>query len=177
VTTRHDYLDDAGGLVGIGRMRLLKFKPPERKQAVPESGAEPARPAPKRPRPAINEDNAWFWEGVDQGELRLQRCASCGELRHPPTPMCGTCQSTETGFVVASGAGSIHSYVIHHHPPLPGVTTPHPILLVDLEEGVRIVTQAASGTDPAALEVGLPVALEFEQIDDELTLPVFRLGV
>ena len=48
-------------------------------------GGVPAR-APYPLRPAVNADTAFFWEGAAQGELRIQKCADCGELRHPPGP-------------------------------------------------------------------------------------------
>jgi len=41
-----------------------------------------------RPRPGIYRDNRFFWEGVRHDELQIQRCADCGRLRHPPSPMC-----------------------------------------------------------------------------------------
>jgi uncharacterized protein len=178
VTTRHDYLDDDGELVGIGRMRLLKFKPPERPAGATKgtaNGQGTADRTPRRPRPAINEDNAYFWEGVARGQLLIQRCGGCETLRHPPRPMCDRCQSTEWDTVTASGSGTVYSYVVHHHPPLPGVTTPHPVLLVELAEGVRLVAQAAIGTDPEDVEIGQAVEVVFEQIDEELTVPAFRL--
>lgn len=172
VTMKHEYLDEAGEVVGIGRMRLLKFRPPGDDAGV-ASADDPPRPL--RARPAITEDNAFFWEGVDARELRIQRCASCGVLRHPPRPMCDRCQSTDTGWITSTGRGVVHSFVVHHHPPLPGVDTPHPIVLVELEEGTRFVSHMVRGTDPADVAIGRHVELAFEAIDDGLTLPLFRL--
>lgn len=173
VTVRHDYLDVDDELVGIARMRLLKFKPPDRPSpAEPEA---PAKTPPRRPRPPINLDNAFFWEGVDAGELRMQRCAGCGTLRHPPRPMCGACQSTEIEIVVSSGRGTIYSYAVHHHPPLPGIELPLVVILVELEEGVRLVSSLADAS-PEAVAIGLPVEVIFTQVDDDLTLPLFRLA-
>lgn len=174
VTVKHTYLDQRDEVVGIGRMRLLKFRPPEPSADPSGNGQVSAAPASRRPRPAINRDNAYFWEGVDAGELRIQRCEGCGVLRHPPRPMCDRCGSTEVGHVVASGRGTVHSYVVHHHPPLPGVERPHPVLLVDLEEGVRLLAEAAEGTDPADVRIGREVVAEFKDVDDELTVPAFR---
>lgn len=182
VTMKHEYLDESGEVVGIGRMRLLKFRPPsddaaatgEERGATDDVPAD-ATPQPLRARPAITEDNAFFWEGVDARELRIQQCGSCGVLRHPPRPMCDRCQSTDTAWVVSTGRGTVHSFVVHHHPPLPGVDTPHPIVLVELEEGTRFVSHMVRGTDPSDVAIGRPVELAFEAIDDGLTLPLFRL--
>lgn len=181
VTMRHEYLDDAGDVVAIGRMRLLKFRPPSSNgsastaTAARESTSTDEGPGPSRPRPAITQDNAFFWDGVDQRELRIQTCADCGALRHPPRPMCDRCQSTKTSWVVSSGRGHIHSHVVHHYPPLPGVDTPHPVVLVDLEEGTRFVSHMVQGTDPSDVTIGQAVEVQFEAIDDDLVLPLFRL--
>ena len=107
VTVRHDYKDADGELVGIARMRLLKFKPPEQSK-VGKPTAQ-SQKGPTRPQPPINRDNAFFWEGVEAGELRIQRCGNCGRLRHPPRPMCGSCRSTEWDTVTASGRGEVYS--------------------------------------------------------------------
>lgn len=177
VTVKHTYVDQDDEVVGIGRMRLLKFRPPAPSGGEGSSGSGDtagSAPTSRRARPAINRDNAYFWEGVDAGELRIQRCGDCGVLRHPPRPMCDRCGSTQVGHVVASGRGTVHSFVVHHHPPLPGIDTPHPVLLVDLEEGVRLVAEATADTDPAELAIGREVVLAFKVLDDELTVPAFR---
>ncbi|MFL6119653.1 bifunctional MaoC family dehydratase N-terminal/OB-fold nucleic acid binding domain-containing protein [Actinophytocola sp.] len=142
--------------------RVLKFAP---KPA--------AAPAPPLIRPMVNRDTAFFWEGTAQGELRIQQCGGCGALRHPPGPMCPRCNETKPGHLVASGLGEIYSYVVHHHPPVPGHTLPFVIALVELEEGVRLLAELVD-VDPEEVEVGLPVRIDFARVDDELTMPVWR---
>lgn len=176
VTMKYDYLDESGEVVGIGRMRLLKFKPPSAAEPEKIGSYEAKRTELPRPRPAVTEDNAFFWEGVDAGEFRIQRCADCGTLRHPPRPMCDQCRSTASDFVLSEGRGTIHSFVIHHYPPLPGVTTPHPIVLVELDEGTRFLSHMVDGTSVDDVAVGRRVRLEFRAIDDELTLPLFAFA-
>ena len=42
-------------------------------------------------------------------------------------PQCGAAQRNrggEPGYVVAAGTGEIYSYVVHHHPPVPGKVLP-----------------------------------------------------
>ena len=161
-TAVYEYVTDDGEVVGIGRMRLLKFKPPPPAPAVGE-----------RVKPAIGRDNAFFWEGVEAGELRIQQCGGCDVLRHPPAPLCARCGSTDQGYVVASGSGVVYSHVTHHYPPLPGVELPHTVLLVELEEGVRIVSELATGADAAAVRIGLPVQVSFQLAPGGQRLPVF----
>ena len=173
VTVRHDYRDADCEVVGVARMRLLKFKPPVTATPPADSKTDATPARPRRPQPPVNVDNAFFWEGVGAGELRIQRCAGCSTLRHPPRPMCGSCRSTEWDTITSSGRGEVYSYAIHHHPPLPGIELPLTVILVELEEGVRFVSTL---TDAARDEVhvGLPVEMVISEVGDDVTLPLFR---
>jgi uncharacterized OB-fold protein/acyl dehydratase len=124
-------------------------------------------------RPVVSRDTEFFWAGTAAGELRIQRCEQCGELRHPPGPMCPRCGGDRPGYVLAAGTGEVYSYVVHRHPPVPGRTLPIVIALVALDEGVRMVGELV-GTDPGQVRIGLPVRVDFQRVDDELTLPVWR---
>jgi uncharacterized OB-fold protein/acyl dehydratase len=146
--------------------RVLKFKPRKRPAAKPDTGGHPLPPA-------SGLDTRFFWDGVRDGELRIQRCAECGALRHPPGPMCPVCQATKREHIVAAGRGEIYSYVVHHHPPVPGRTPPFVVAVVDLEEGVRIVGNVID-CPPSEVRIGMPVELTFQRMDDELTLPQWR---
>jgi uncharacterized OB-fold protein len=123
----------------------------------------------------ISPDTAFFWAGAAAGELRIQRCGDCGALRHPPGPMCPQCGAGTQGYVVAAGTGLIYSYVVHHHPPVPGKRLPMVIVLVQLDEGVRILGELL-GADPEQVKIGLPVRVAHVRIDDELTMPAWRLA-
>jgi uncharacterized OB-fold protein/acyl dehydratase len=147
--------------------RVLKFRPRDSGDAAPSpDGRYPLRPA-------VSMDTRFFWEGVEAGELRIQRCAECGELRHPPGPMCPHCHATKRDHVTASGRGVVHSYVVHHHPPVPGQRSPFVVALVELEEGVRMVGDLL-GCSREDVRIGMPVELSFQRMDDELTLPQWR---
>ena len=145
------------------RMRLLKSRP----------RAQPRRkPSGQRPRPAITPDNAFFWEGVRERKLLIQRCA-CGKLRHPPGPMCPTCHSLEWDAVEASGRGTVYSYVVAHHPAIPPFEYPNLIVLVALEEGTRIVSNLV-GVEPDAVRIGMPVRARFVTIEGDRNLLQFE---
>jgi uncharacterized OB-fold protein/acyl dehydratase len=167
VTTKTTFSDQHGDVVGTMTFRILKFRP-----AASGGAASPSQAA-RRPRPAINRDNAFFWEGIDRAELLIQRCASCGRLRHPPGPMCPSCRSLEWDTVVSSGRGSVYSFVVPHHPQVAAFEYPYVVALVQLEEGTRLVSNVV-GVEPEDVHVGMPVAVEFVAVDDELTLPQFR---
>ncbi|GGQ02132.1 bifunctional MaoC family dehydratase N-terminal/OB-fold nucleic acid binding domain-containing protein [Streptosporangium pseudovulgare] len=145
--------------------RVLKFHPEGRK-TTPDT----RQPYPLGP--AVNDDTAFFWEGVARGELRIQRCADCGELRHPPGPVCPSCRSAGRTYVVASGEGEVYSYVVHHNPPVPGWETPFAVAVVQLPEGVRIVG-AVVDCAPAEVGIGMPLRVTYRQKDDNLILPLW----
>jgi uncharacterized protein len=122
-------------------------------------------------RPMVNRDSQFFWDGTQAGELRIQVCNACGAKRFPPGPACQSCDAYDRGYEVASGEGTVFSYVVHRHPPVPGKELPIVIALIDLDEGVRMVGEV-DGVDEVA--IGDRLRVDFNQVDDELTLPVWR---
>jgi len=165
-TTTTTYTDAEGEVVATERFRMLKFKPAARASSVDTSPAA-------RTRPAMNDDTRFFWEGAARGELLVQRCSSCGTLRHPPRPMCAACRSLEWDTVRSDGRGEVYSFVIYHHPPLPGFELPYVVALVSLPEGVRILSNVVD-VSPGEVKIGMPVDVSFLDLDDDTTLPVFR---
>ncbi|HEX3794508.1 MAG TPA: bifunctional MaoC family dehydratase N-terminal/OB-fold nucleic acid binding domain-containing protein [Acidimicrobiales bacterium] len=157
-------LADSGETVATMRFRILKYLPPQR------AAAPAARPP--RPHPALTQDNAFWFEGTHEHKLLIQHCTSCGTLRHPPLPACGTCQSLEWDAVEAKGRGVLYSFVVVHYPQVPSFEYPLPIGLVELEEGTRVVANIG-GIDPGDIAVGMALEAQFVDYDDELTLPVF----
>jgi hypothetical protein len=154
--------------------RILKFRPPHRAPAATPSAAPPATSASESPMlPLVTPDTAFFWDGTAAGELRIQRCAKCGALRHPPGPMCPACgEASDGGYAVAAGTGEVFSYVVHHHPPVPGKRLPMVVALVQLPEGVRILGEMP-GVRPDQVRIGLPVRVTFTQAGD-MWLPAWR---
>jgi len=170
VTTRSTWFS-SGDPVATMDFRILKFRP------VPFPASPASTETPMRPQ--ITPDTAFFWAGTAAGELRIQRCAGCGALRHPPGPMCPACGTPgDGGYVVAAGTGEVFSYVVHHHPPVPGKKLPLVVALVQLPEGVRMVGEMP-GVAPDQVRIGLPVRATFVRPGgehlDELTLPAWRL--
>lgn len=165
VTTRTD-IRAAGELAGTHRFRILKYAPARQQQP-------PSRD--RRPRPVVNRDNAGFWAGVERHELLIQRCTDCRSLRFPWLPGCTACGCLDWDTVRAVGEGTVHSYVVMHHPPFPAFDPPYAVGLIELAEGVRMVSNVI-GVPYDKVRIGMPVRLEFRRYDEELVLPVFRGG-
>lgn len=162
VTTLKTYRNGDDDVIGTQRWRTLRFRPTP----------SPA-PRPLRPRPALNQDNAFWFDAARQHRLVIQRCTHCGTLRHPTGPMCGQCQSLDWDTVDASGRGSVYSFVVNHHPKIDAFDYPLIVAVIELEEGTRLIANM-TGVEPGQVEIGMPVDLDWIDADAELTLPAFR---
>jgi uncharacterized OB-fold protein len=121
----------------------------------------------------ISPDSAFVWKGLREHKLLIQRCASCGTLRNPPRPMCSTCTSFDWDTVEASGRGTVYSYVMPRHPQFRFFEQPYIVALVDLAEGVRLVSNLR-GIALQDVEAGMPVEVFFQPFDNDLVLHQFR---
>jgi uncharacterized OB-fold protein len=162
--------------VGQLLFRVFKFKPANPVKPVADGVTAPAVPKILRPAPGISDDTRFFWEGAKEGKLLIQRCKSCGTLRHPPGPSCPRCHSFEWDTVQASGRGTVYSFVVMHYPEVPPFEHPNPIGLIELEEGTRLIAQLI-GVKPGEVAVGQAVQVEFHTFDTAagpMALPQFR---
>lgn len=133
--------------------RIMKFRP---RDSAPSVSAVPADLDPEQMiRPAASRDTAFFWDGINAHELRIQKRPD-GTLQHPPAPALWNDKDVPTDYVVASGKGTVFSFVVHHAPQVPGRTLPFVIALVELAEGMRMLGELR-GIDPAKVEIGMDV--------------------
>jgi uncharacterized OB-fold protein len=125
-----------------------------------ESQMQVKAPVAGRNVPISNRDFDFFYRGLKDGHLLVQRCAACGVLRNPPGPACPNCQSFSWTPLRLSGRGTLYSYTVHYHPPLPGFSTPLPVGLATMEEGIRML--GAMDAAPASdLAIGMAIETEF----------------
>lgn len=130
-----------------------------------------------RPLPTVTQDSAEFWASARERALKLQRCDRCGEFRYYPSPICHFCSSDAFTWTPVSGSGTIYSYTVLERAkgnPFED-DVPITIVLVTLAEGPVIMSNLLDA-DPAAIAIGQPVTLDYADIDNEITLPVFRLA-
>ncbi|MEV0947492.1 bifunctional MaoC family dehydratase N-terminal/OB-fold nucleic acid binding domain-containing protein [Rhodococcus sp. NPDC049939] len=175
--------DGTDEVVAESLFRILKFAPEPKRtdpgphsdgqtvstsqsangQGVPVGDLDPA----KMMRPGASPDTQFFWDGVAAHELRIQK-RDDGSLQHPPVPALWKDKSETTDYVVASGRGTVFSFVVHRAPKVPGRSLPFVVALVELEEGVRMLGELR-GVPPEEVEVGMPVEaiyLDFPGDDD-----------
>jgi uncharacterized OB-fold protein len=114
--------------------------------------------------PTVSPDSEFFWTGLRENRLLIQRCRGCRALRHPARPMCPACNSLEWDTVESTGRGTVYSYVMPQHPPMPLMEYPYIVALVELDENVRLVSNLRD-IAPADVEVGMPVEVFYETFD------------
>jgi uncharacterized OB-fold protein len=125
----------------------------------------------ERPFPVPDAVTRPFWDGVAEGVLRLQRCADCDRHVFYPRAVCPRCMSSDLEWVEANGAGLVHSFTVVHRAPADfREEVPYVVALIDLDEGVRMMTRLVD-VEPAAVVVGMPVEVA---IQGEPRLPYFR---
>ena len=127
---------------------------------------------------AVDRDNADYYLGWLDHELRMTRCADCGRWQHPPRPMCPACWSWNMVPTPVSGRGTVHLLIrLHQGPPMQGVdyaASPYPVVAVELEEQPSLrLTSTMVHCDPADVAIGMPVQLTW--IDrDGVPFPAFE---
>ena len=128
-----------------------------------------------KPLPRGEDFNGEFYRFCKQHELRFQRCRDCGAWRHMPRESCQACGSFNWAWERAAGKGQVFSWTVIHRALHPGFAAelPYAAVVVELEEGVRIVSHVLD-LPVDQLRVGLPVEVVFDDVTPEVTLPKFR---
>jgi uncharacterized OB-fold protein/acyl dehydratase len=167
------FTDQSGEEVGRQVFRVLKFQPNAATAEAKSATSDDAAPkAPARIQSPRGHDNAWWWEAIDKGKLLIQRCKQCGTLRHPPRPMCGSCNSTEWDSIESALEGEVFSFTELNYPKFPGYPYPLVCGLIQLSEGTRLVANIV-GCEPDSVYIGMKVKGKVERVDEKTVLPNF----
>ncbi|WP_043640220.1 Zn-ribbon domain-containing OB-fold protein [Nonomuraea candida] len=128
-----------------------------------------------KPVPKPTPETQPFWDGAAEGELRIQRCKTCERHYFYPRPSCPRCGGDRVEWVRASGRATLYSYVINHRP-APGfeADAPYAIAVVELEEGVRMMTNIVGVPNtPENLPLDMELRVVFERRGD-VSVPLFE---
>lgn len=120
-----------------------------------------------------------FWQATAEHRLVLPRCAACGEYRLPPTPFCPSCASQDIEWVEHDGRGTIYSFTVIRHAVIPDVRDALPFIAAVVElpgtGGCRVVGNIV-GAAPEAVRIGHDVTIDWYDVREGETVPVFRLA-
>jgi len=127
----------------------------------------------EKPLPVPDPETEVFWDGLKQGKLLLQRCGDCGKYRYYPRMVCPHCLSGNTEWVESEGMGIVYSFtIVHKAPPAFQGDTPYVVALIELKEGVRMLSNLVTD-EPDKVRIGMPVKVIFEKTASDIVLPKF----
>jgi uncharacterized OB-fold protein len=128
----------------------------------------------EKPLPEADETSKPFWDAAMEGRLLLMRCSECRTWRLPSRQHCDACLSDQFTWEQASGRGTVRTFGVMHqkYHPAWAAEAPYNVTIVELEEGPRLPTNIV-GVSNEAIQVGMPVMVEFERHED-VALPKFR---
>ncbi|MGZ4103751.1 MAG: Zn-ribbon domain-containing OB-fold protein [Actinomycetota bacterium] len=128
-----------------------------------------------RPLPLPDPDTAFFWEATAKRRLEILRCQTCKTYVHYPKPSCWSCGGSDLKPEQVSGRATVYSYTVTHQP-VPGFKAPFAVVIVELEEqaGLRMVSNVVD-CPPEDVRIGMPLDVTFQQVADDVWLPLFRM--
>lgn len=127
---------------------------------------------PKRFEPPVSPVAEPFWEATREKKLLLQWCTACGHAIYYPREACPTCLGRDLEWRESPGRGRVYTYTVEYRPQNPNMPAPYTVALVELEEGVRVMTNVV-GCPPEEVLVDMPVTVTWEELSDGRHLPLF----
>ncbi len=127
----------------------------------------------ERPLPDLSGVSAPFWRAARAHQLVAPKCQSCGRVFFYPRAVCPFDWSSDIEWLALSGRGVIYTYTVVRQAAHPAFAerVPYVLALIDLAEGIRIMSQVAA--HPDAIRIGMPVVVRFEDVNEEVSLPFF----
>ena len=128
-----------------------------------------------KPVPAVQPWTEEFWRASKKHRLLIQECQNCRSLIFYPRKYCPQCWSADLGWREASGKAKVYTFAVMRDQVEPKFMAdlPYVLAMVDLQEGVRMMTQIVQ-CEPAQVEIGMDVEVTFQDITDQHALPLFR---
>jgi uncharacterized OB-fold protein len=130
-----------------------------------------------KPQPRINDLNRPFWNGCNEGVLRIQKCRACARAVFYPRVCCPFCKHGELDWIEASGRGSVISHTTVHrtHHDSFNAEAPYVFAAVALEEGPWIYAQLPGAPVDGSSLIGRRVAATFVEHGPQQKIPAFVL--
>lgn len=121
----------------------------------------------EKPYPIPTPTSQPFWDALRDHKLSLQRCNECATLIYYPRSNCTSCLSDNLGWEELSGEGTLYTYTVSRRPTHPAFAdeVPQLIIVVELDEGVRLTSTLANGGE-ADLEIGMRLKPVFQDVPD-----------
>lgn len=120
-----------------------------------------------KPYPVPTPTSQPFWDALNEHRVSLQRCNECQTLIYYPRSNCTTCLSNDLAWEDLSGEGTLYTYTVSRRPTHPAFAdeVPQLILVVELDEGVRLTSTLVNGEE-SDLKIGMRLKPVFQDIPD-----------
>ena len=115
--------------------------------------------------------DAVFAAKLAEGVFEIQKCGACGAHVFHPRVICPTCGSADHGWVAPTARGTIYARTVVRRKPERGGD--YNVVLVDLEEGVRMMSRV-DGIAHDEIAAGLKVSASIGEGADGGPAVVFR---
>ena len=141
---------------------------------------ESIKPAYTKPLPDRRPEGDKFWEGMKEHKLLLPAGPDGKPFWYPRAYTPGTMEPVQ--WTESKGLGEVYTFSIHYFGPSKAYKgdPPHVVALIDLDEGVRMMTNIVNdeapdfpSIDPEEVSIGMRVKVVFHDATDEITLPKF----
>lgn len=134
-------------------------------------------PTYDKPLPTLDDANRPFWDATRAGRLDLQQCGDCAHIRYPISHVCPRCLSDRFAWTTLSGRGTVFSSIVFHQVYHPGFAkdVPYNVALIQLDEGPRMFSNVV-GIAPSDVKVGQKVAVSFDPVTADVTIPRFKIS-
>lgn len=128
-----------------------------------------------KPIPKPTPETAPYWQGCNEGELRLQHCDDCGHVQFPPRRLCSGCFSQAVEWRKAAGTGTLRSWSMVTTPADAAFATEVPFMsaLIELDEGPTMLS-VVRNCDPRSAHIGMRLEVEFEKRSEHIAVPYFH---
>ena len=120
----------------------------------------------------VDQLNQAYFDGVAEGQLRIQQCGDCGSHQFYPRVVCKHCGSEHSHWVVASGQGKVSSFSVVRRGVSADFPAPYIVALITLVEGVTMMSHVVD-VDPDQVASGMAVTVAFRPVGGADTWPVF----
>ena len=137
------------------------------------------KPTYTKPLPDMRPEGGPFWAGTREHKLLLPADPDGKPFWYPRAYAPETLAAVQ--WVEATGLGTVYTYSVHYIGPSKAYKgdPPHVVALVDVDEGVRMMTNLVRDEDgypslaPEEVTIGMRVRVVFHDVTDEITLPKF----
>jgi uncharacterized OB-fold protein len=118
-------------------------------------------PKPVRhPRSSPSPLDQPYWDGLSVGEVRVQRCETCGARQWYPRPMCSRCYGFQLTWEPIEPHGRIYSFTVTHQRTGFSFDLRNPFVLAVVEFAADVSVRMAGqliDVPPGEVSIDMPV--------------------